>query len=127
MEQTIAADDVLFANAGYSRFVFGPRLPGRKIMYVQGFTTYRPLDLAYDAYVCVSSFVQRFLKNVYGVDAPLIAPFVELAALPPAAPWDERRPGSIVVHVKDSEYTSSRCSRRCASVPGRLGSTIRSR
>lgn len=101
MERTITERDVLQINAGHSRYVWGPRLPGRKIMYVQGWTTYRPLDCAFDAYVSVSSFVQEFLKNVYGVDAPVVPPFIEPKRFPRTKPWAERAPGSIVVHLKE--------------------------
>ncbi|GAC1658899.1 MAG: hypothetical protein NVS4B13_02620 [Candidatus Elarobacter sp.] len=100
MERSITDRDVLHANAGHSRFVFGPRLPGRKIMYVQGFTTARPLDCSFDAYVSVSSFVQQYLKTVYAVDAPTIAPFIEPQLLAPAIPWDDRPPDSAAVHLK---------------------------
>jgi len=100
MERAITERDVLLINAGHSRYVFGPRLPGRKLMYVQGFTTYRPLDCAFDAYVSVSSFVQRFLENVYGVEAPVVSPFIDPKRLPRTKPWAERPPGSIVVHAK---------------------------
>ena len=102
MERAITARDVLLANAGHSRYVFGPRLPGRKLMYVQHFVTARPLDVCFDMYVSVSSFVQRYLKTLYDVEAPLIPPFVELDRMPSVAPWEDRAPGSVVVHVKTS-------------------------
>lgn len=100
LERSITADDLLFANAGHSRFAFGPRLPGRKLMYVQHFTTPRPLDRNYDAYIAVSGFVQRFLKNVYDVAAPIIPAFVQIDDVPALAEWDDRAPGSILLHHK---------------------------
>src|SRR5689334_15799930 len=44
MEDTIAEDDILIANPSFSEFLFGLRLPGRKLCYVQGFSTFSLLD-----------------------------------------------------------------------------------
>src|SRR5215471_18297610 len=44
MEQQIVNGDILVANPSFSSYFFGPRLPGRKLMYIQGFNTFALLD-----------------------------------------------------------------------------------
>ena len=105
MEQRIAADDVLLANPSFSHYLFGPRLPGRKLMYIQGFNTFALLDRYFDQYVCVSRFVGRFVRTIYGLRAPVIPAFVDLGRLPSATAWRDRPPASVLVHLKgDSTY-----------------------
>ena len=89
MEQDIGDDDILVANPSYSSHTFGLRLPGFKLCYVQGFSTYELLDLKFDHYVAVSDFVAGFLRP-FGVAARVIPAFVELDDLPPAPDWTQR-------------------------------------
>jgi Glycosyl transferases group 1 len=96
MEHEISGADVLIVNPSYSSHQFGWRLPGFKISYVQGFSTFALLDRKLDHYVAVSGFVHKFLQAVYGLDAHVIAPFVDLEQLPPALPWLER-PDAVVL------------------------------
>jgi len=107
MEQQIVDEDVLVANPSFSNYFFGPRLPGRKLMYIQDFKTFALLDRYFNHYVCVSSFVARFIKTTYGLRAPVIPAFIELGRLPTAPAWRDRPAGSILVHLKgDSAFRS---------------------
>ena len=100
MEQRIAGGDILLANPSFSNYFFGPRLPGRKLMYIQDFKTFPLLDRYFDHYVCVSNFVARFARTTYGFRAPVIPAFIELSRLPSARVWRDRPAGSILVHLK---------------------------
>src|SRR6516162_5214689 len=48
MEQQIGDEDILLASPSFSNYYFGARLPGRKLMYVQGFNTFALLDRYFD-------------------------------------------------------------------------------
>ena len=96
MEREIGRDDVLIVNPSFSSHQFGWRLPGFKLCYVQGFSTYALLDRRFDHYVAVSDFVADFLRAVYAIDARVIPPFIDSDDLPPMAPWDQR-PESVVL------------------------------
>lgn len=105
MEHQIADGDILIANPSFSNYFFGPRLPGRKLMYIQGFNTFSLLDRYFDQYASVSRFVARFIKMAYGLSAPVIPAFVELDRLPPVIPWQDRPAASILVYLKgDSTF-----------------------
>ena len=96
MEREITRDDVLIVNPSFSSHQFGWRLPGFKISYVQGFSTYTLLDRRLDHYVSVSEFVSNFLRTVYDLDTRIIPPFVDFGNLPPPRPWAER-PETVVM------------------------------
>jgi hypothetical protein len=100
MEQQIGDKDILLASPSFSNYFFGPRLPGRKLMYVQGFNTFALLDRYFDHYVCVSNFVARFVKMTYGLTSAVIPAFIEFDRLPTAAAWQDRPAGSILIHAK---------------------------
>jgi hypothetical protein len=105
MESLISDRDVLIANPSFSNQLFGFRLPGRKLMYVQGFNTFSLLDCCFDRYVCVSKFVAKFLTATYGIRAPVISAFIAPERLPSAVPWRARPAGSVVIHLKgDPDY-----------------------
>ena len=97
---TITDDDLLIANPSFSRFGLGFSCRGRKLMYIQGFTTYDVLDGGFDLYVCVSSFVRHFVQSLYGISPPVIPPFVQRETFPPPRPWSERPEGRILVNNK---------------------------
>jgi hypothetical protein len=113
MEQEIGADDILVANPSYSSHTFGLRLPGFKLCYVQGFSTYDLLDLKFDHYVAVSDFVAEFLRP-FGVAARVIPAFVELDDLPAAPEWAQRPALTVLpyrkglAHVWDASFTRLR-------------------
>jgi glycosyl transferase family 1 len=100
MEQAITEHDILIANPSFSYLWFGPRLPGRKLMYIQHFNSFKLLDAYFDHYVCVSEIVSRFVSTVYGLSAPTIPPFIELERCLDAPAWRERPAGSILIHLK---------------------------
>lgn len=107
MEQRIGDEDILLANPSFSNYFFGPRLPGRKLMYIQDFKTFALLDRYFNHYVCVSGFVARFIRTTYGLRAPVIPAFIELDRLPTAPAWRDRPAGSILIHLKgDSSFRS---------------------
>ena len=99
MERAITKDDVLVVNPAFSNHLFGLRLPGRKIMYVQDFRTFLLLDCHCDLYVSVSQLVARYVYALYGITTPVIPPFIEPPPID-AAPWDERPAGSALVYIK---------------------------
>src|SRR3569833_3304132 len=90
METHITPRDLLVVNPSFSPHQFGWRLFGTKLSYVQDFKTFALLDRKIDHYVAVSDFVRDFLRTVYALDVPVIAPFVELEAMPPSMPWSQR-------------------------------------
>jgi len=94
MEAQIGEADILIANPSFSSHQFGLRLPGFKLCYVQGFSTYALLDLKFDHFVAVSDFVAGFIRT-FGVDARVIPAFVELAGA--AAPAWAQRPANLVL------------------------------
>lgn len=101
MEARIGSDDILIANPSFSKFMFGLRLPGLKISYVQGFQTFAVLDTRFDHYVSVSPFVQKFLLNVYDLSTPVIPPYIDpVGSDIDVRPWRERPPGSTFVYLK---------------------------
>jgi hypothetical protein len=103
MEQAITSRDILIANPSFSARQFGLRLPARKLMYVQGFSTYGVLDCYFDHYVAVSGFVANFVANLYGVKAPVIPAFIQLEEFPQPTEWLLRPPASILVSAKGND------------------------
>ena len=101
MLQHATEEDVLISNPSFSHFLLGLTFPGKKLMYVQGFSTYRVLDGFFDKYVAVSPFVQRFLRDTYSMETPVIEPFVHHEHAPRALqPWQERPEGSVATILK---------------------------
>ncbi len=104
MENTITSDDLLVVNPSFSSYLFGLRLPGKKIMYIQDFKTFTILDTHCDAYASVSSVVQNFVTHTWGVRAPIIPPFIQLKRMPGVKPWRERPKDSLVVYLKHANH-----------------------
>jgi hypothetical protein len=96
-------DDILIANPSFSPHWFGLRCKGRKVMYIQGFSTFQLLDCRFDHYVTVSTFVQRFIAGTYGIQTRVIPPFIHADRFPRPMPWRERRVGSILVSMKGDQ------------------------
>lgn len=121
MENRITDRDVLIANPSFSNHLFGLRLPGRKLMYVQGFNTFALLDCGFDRYVGVSGFVAKFLATTYGIAAPVIPAFIDNERLPSALSWRARPAGSILIHLKgDANYQNVMLTRLRDAVSRRL-------
>ena len=100
MATEVTPSDVLIANPSFSAHHFGLDLPGRKLMYVQGFNTFDLLDCRFDHYVAVSKVVQSLLTSVYDIQAPIIPAFINDTAGAETLAWMQRRKGSIVASPK---------------------------
>jgi glycosyltransferase involved in cell wall biosynthesis len=103
MEREITAADIFIANPSFSSHLFGWRLPGFKLCYVQGFSTYALLDLKFDCYVAVSDFVADYLRATYAIEVPVIPPFVDLDQLPAAPDWSQRPADQVLAYRKDMD------------------------
>ncbi len=102
MEIEITESDLLIASPSFSKHQFGLRLPGRKLMYVQGFGRLLELDGFFDGYVCTSDFLRDLLRAVFGIDAPVIPPFVHLDSIPEGPEWSERPAERVLVVTKST-------------------------
>jgi len=107
MEASITDDDVLIANPVESRFFFGLKCRGLKVMYAQGFTTFKLLDCRFDLYVSVSEVVRRCLAFTWGIETEVVPPFIQAETFPLASPWRERPSGSILVLLKGEDDQQS--------------------
>ena len=125
MEEAITEHDILIANPSFSSRWFGPRLPGRKLMYIQHFNTFTLLDAYFDHYVCVSDVVSRFVSTVYGLSAPTISPFIKLERRPYAPAWRDRPAGSILIHLKGDPALQQLLLKRLRRLMTRLAPEIR--
>ncbi len=99
MEAQIQADDMLICNPSFSQHMFGLRLPGKKLMYVQDFRTFAFLDAHFDCYISVSSVVQEYLRSVYGLESSVIPPFIDTAGCAPL-PWEQRPAQELLIYCK---------------------------
>jgi glycosyltransferase involved in cell wall biosynthesis len=96
----VQPDDLMLPLASFADLLFGLELRCRKLLYVQGMNTFKVLDGFMDGYVAVSGFVRQFLHNAYGLEAPVIHPFVEFASFAEPAAWSDRDPTLVVVYTK---------------------------
>ena len=100
MEKNIGKNDILIFNPSFSNHCFGLRLNCTKLMYIQGFNTYNVIDGFCDHYVCVSDFVQKFIRMVYGFQPSVIPAFIHSEKISPATPWALRPANVILVSGK---------------------------
>ena len=101
-QRMMTADDLIIMSPFYSEYLLGMRLPGRKIMYVQGFRKLLVMDCQCDLYISVSSMVSHHIHTLYGISSQVIPAFIQLGHMPDAPAWHERPVGSILVHAKDN-------------------------
>lgn len=101
MERAISNEDILVVNPAFSPFLFGLRLPGRKIMYIQDFRTFQLLDCHCDLYLSVSQLVARHVHALYGISTHVIPAFIDTENTRPLLPWDKRPPGTALVYMKN--------------------------
>jgi hypothetical protein len=105
LARSIKPEDILVINPHFSDALMGPKLSGRKLMYIQGFSTFRVLDGFCTHYVSVSECVRHFIKHVYNMDTPVIPPFIRHDLIPPVTPWAERPVNSVLavgkLHFKE--------------------------
>lgn len=99
LPERVAPHDLLICNPSFSNGQIGLSYRCRKLMYVQGFTTFSILDRWFDRYVAVSGFVRHFLQQVYDLPADVISPFVT-APTQPVIPWQDRKVDSILFYLK---------------------------
>lgn len=95
--------DLLIMNPSFSPHWLGLRCKGRKVMYVQGFSTFHLMDCHFDLYVTVSTFVQNFIRSTYGIRTRVIPPFIQPSRFPEPRPWHERKADSILVSKKGDQ------------------------
>jgi len=96
LETSISDDDVLIANPSFSHLWLGLKCRGRKLMYIQGFRTFRILDCCFDYYVSASEFVRKFVSSTYAIETEVVPPFISAESFPAAARWRDRPPGSVL-------------------------------
>ena len=101
MAQQAGRNDLLIANPSFSDSMPGLSFPGKKLMYVQGVTTFAVLDGFFDKYVATSHFVREFVLRTYGMALPVIAPFIHHDHSPnPLPAWNDRPECSVAVGLK---------------------------
>jgi hypothetical protein len=102
MEKSICEDDLFICNPGFSINMFGLRLPGKKICYVQGFTSYDVLDVFYDRFAFSSKFVKEYVQKwrYYDINGPVINPFIHTEVFAGGQEWHKRKASVMVLHHK---------------------------
>lgn len=90
MESTIRNNDILVSTGGLSASMFGLRLPGKKLCYVQGISKYEVLDGFFDRYVFTAQFVREYANRHFMVDGPVINPFIDTEIFSGGKRWEER-------------------------------------
>ena len=100
LEDQLEPEDLLIVNPSLADRTIDLKAPCRKLMYIQGFNTYRVLDGFADHYVCASSFVQRYVQLVYGMTPPVIPPFIRTDLATGEVPWRERPAGKVLMRSK---------------------------
>jgi hypothetical protein len=100
MRRIIKEQDLFICNPAQSRHGFGGKLAAQKLMYLQGVSNYTRLDEKFDFYVSASSFVQNHTKSKYGIDTPVISPYVDLNLFHSDVPWDERSGEILILNYK---------------------------
>jgi hypothetical protein len=104
LAKSIRPDDILIINPSFSDSLLGLRFPGKKLMYIQDFKTFRVIDGFCTHYVSVSECVRHFIKHVYNMDTPVIPAFIRHDLIPPVMPWLER-PANSVLAVGKLHFT----------------------
>lgn len=100
MKQSAEAHDLFFCNPAHSRLNFGSQLNCKKVMYLQGVTSYQDIDPHFDHYVSVSQFVKDHAKGKFGMDTFVIHPFIVQSTFQQGLPWEKRRDELLVLCYK---------------------------
>lgn len=90
MERRIGDRDLLICNPSFSTYLFGLRVPGRKLCYVQHATSFQVLDCFFDCYVFVSKFVRDFVTTMYGLTGPIVNAFIDTDLFKGGTSWSAR-------------------------------------
>src|SRR3972149_7966975 len=101
MEHEIMDEDIFICNPSFSKNMFGLRISGKKVCYVQGTATFIALDAFFDTYVFVSHFVKDFILRYYGIQGPIINAFIEVEIFNKGKKWEERKDSVMVFFHKD--------------------------
>jgi hypothetical protein len=118
MEAEIRPSDLLIANPSFSNFNFGLRVRCRKLMYIQGFNTFRMLDMQFSRYVYVSEFVRSAVSNIYGIQGAVIPPHIEIDAFPLASAWRDRPKSTVLVYRKGDQDLQKLLFQKLQSIAG---------
>ncbi|HET7579654.1 MAG TPA: glycosyltransferase family 4 protein [Bacillales bacterium] len=100
MRRTIGKEDLFICNPVQSPRSFGTLLSSKKLMYLQGVTNYSRLDMKFDHYVSASHFIQETVREKYGLDTPVINPFINLSMFRHDVPWDKRSDEILILDYK---------------------------
>lgn len=103
MEQQLTAEDVLICNPSFSYHMFGLRLPGKKLCYVQGMKTFSVLDAFFDTYIFVSQFVKEFVQKYYSITGKVINAFIDTKTFNGGDIWDKRQRSVMLLNHKVSQ------------------------
>lgn len=101
LEDVMTASDYLISNPKNSHRFLGLKLAGKKLMYVQAYSTFSVLDGFFDEYISVSSFVAQYIRRTYGIKSKVIPPFTHPHLInTPLIPWRERPKNKILIMGK---------------------------
>lgn len=101
LHKEVKDDDLLICNPSFSNNFFGIKLPCKKLMYIQDIKTFQVLDVFFDYYVSVSSFVQDFISRYYNIKTQVILPFINHHLFNKGLPWEEREDKFLVLNFKE--------------------------
>jgi hypothetical protein len=93
-------EDLLICNPSFSHYMFGLRLPCKKISYIQGIRTFAVLDIFFDRYVFVSNWARKFINDYYGVSGNVIPAFVQKEFINTVDDWLMRLPSVLILEYK---------------------------
>lgn len=96
----VKPNDLLICNPSFSHNLFGLKLDCKKLMYVQGTSTFEVLDIFFDYYISASTFVQDYLENYYKIKSHVINPFINLTTFNQGLPWNQRSDQILVLDFK---------------------------
>jgi hypothetical protein len=100
LEHQLKPEDLLIVTPSLAHHTIDLQAPCRKLMYIQGFNTYKVLDGFVDHYVCASRFVQSYVQLVYGITPPVIPPFIRTDLATGGIPWRERPAKKVLMQSK---------------------------
>ncbi|WP_164525488.1 glycosyltransferase [Siminovitchia acidinfaciens] len=100
MRRIIKEQDLFICNPVQSPHSFGSMLSSKKLMYLQGVTNYSRLDTKFDYYVSASRFVQETTRSKYGINTPVINPYINLSIFHHDVSWKQRNNEILVLDYK---------------------------
>lgn len=94
--RTVADNDITVTTAGASSLELSRKVPGLKLMYVQG-CLFANLDGFYDQYVFVSKYVHDFYRASSNFGKTIIPAFIRIDPTRTLVPWSERSPSKVAL------------------------------